>query len=81
MEAPRRAPSRPKMAIDLGQAAWDVPSTAPAVTAAFGPLDSPRVHDLVTKLERATSAHAERPGGAPVPVAPACRSAAVCLLQ
>jgi hypothetical protein len=67
MEAPRRAFSRPLMAVDLGQAAWDIPSAAPAVCAAFGPLDSPRVHDIVTRLERATSAHAEHPGGAPVP--------------
>ena len=41
-------------------AAWEVPRVAPAVSVAFGPLDSPArvhdsVHDIVSKLERAAS--------------------------
>ena len=59
MEAPRRPPNRPLLAAPepvRTAPAWDAVRAAPAVSAAFGPLDSPldspRVQDLVSKLER-----------------------------
>ena len=62
MEAPRRPPNRPVPAApESGRTApaWDAVRAAPALSAAFGPLDSPldspRVQDLVSKLERNTS--------------------------
>ena len=69
MEAPRRPPNRLLPAApDPGRTApaWDV-RAAPGVSAAFGPLEpleSPRVQELVSKLERVASL-ADAPGAAP----------------